>query len=82
MEKSFLIKNMNSVKNLSLMICGILSVTMLSCSDTSNPKEADQKNSTTTTITLKVQKITDTLEALTDMAFPESYIYLPILKPA
>ncbi|MEO8111263.1 MAG: PQQ-dependent sugar dehydrogenase [Ginsengibacter sp.] len=70
MKKSFLIKNMPSLKNLSLIIYVILSMIMLSCSDIVKPKEGDQKDSTATTITLKVEKITDTLEALTDMAFP------------
>ncbi len=65
MKESFLIQKMNRVKNLSLMICGILSVTILSCSEGDQKKPAQP-----TTITLKVQKITDTLEALTDMAFP------------
>ena len=68
MKESFLIQNINRVKNLALMTCGILSVTILSCSE-GNPKKPAQPT-TTITITLKVQKITDTLEALTDMAFP------------
>jgi glucose/arabinose dehydrogenase len=70
MKKSFLIKKIYRVRNLHLMTCGIFLAAILCSSYISTPKKGDPKKPEPPTITLKVQKITDTLEALTDMVFP------------